>query len=354
MGQSQGSSEARPCTGDDAVNEKNPDYMYPEGSHEEVEWWATEERPVASHIFNKDEMNDFAKANLEERSNTSKIQKPSERSSTRRMLCNYFWKIQLFFNEYPLPHGMHHPDRDYTEQQLVNLCCLVDTGRKFAIDTHYLQKSKNKFLLGLDSYELAGNRKLKSLASSRSKKKDPPRVKVFMQVYRLWMKNYLEWSNSDLYSYLLANADGMAVKRFRNQMAAEKEIDYQFWGVVDFDPLMVPLPKLHQKISTASHVFGETIQEQYHPYYKDAYDATVIPFYNANLTSSCNPPQFDYVPVAQVFSDKVPSSHKQITGLRADLKKVKKGTPVLGYWLGLQASKYVLWEYPLLANDRCG
>ncbi len=181
---------------------------------------------------------------------------------------------------------------------------------------------------------------LKSLASHRSKKKDPPKVKVIMQVYCSWLKKYLDWFDPDLYLYLQANADGIPVKRFPTQMAAEMEIDYQFSGVVDNDPLIVPLPKLHQKISTDTHKFGEVVNGRYYPYCHDRSGTAVIPTYNTKLTASCNPNGFEYVPVARLSSDDVPAIHVQITGIRADIQKVKRGICTLR-WLGLQDSKYV-------------
>ena len=123
-------------------------------------------------------------------------------------------------------------------------------------------------------------------------------------------------------------------------MAAEMEIDYQFSGVVDNDPLIVPLPKLHQKISTDTHEFGEVVNGRYYLYCHDRTGTAVIPTYNTKLTASCNPNGFEYVPVARVSSDDVPAIHVQITGIRADIQKVKRGIPTLR-WLGLQDSKYV-------------
>jgi hypothetical protein len=84
-----------------------------------VEWWAAKERPVASHIYNKEEMAYFAEANLGEQSSTCKIPK------TFSEIINAAYALQLFLeasaasNENPLPLGMHRPDRDYTDQQLV-------------------------------------------------------------------------------------------------------------------------------------------------------------------------------------------------------------------------------------------
>jgi hypothetical protein len=104
---------------------------------------------------------------------------------------------------------------------------------------------------------------LKSYANSRSKKKDPPNVPVFMEVYRSWLKKCLDWFDPDLFIYVLAHSDGMTVEQIRNQLASEDPVDYQMSGVKDVDPLMVPLPKMHEIINTGTHLFGVTVEGNY-------------------------------------------------------------------------------------------
>lgn len=58
------------------------------------------------------------------------------------------------------------------------------------------------------------------------------------------------------------------------------------------------------------------------------------------MKASCNPPGFEYVPVARSESTQIPTSHLQIRGLKAQLLKQKRGKPIVR-WLGLQGEKYV-------------
>jgi hypothetical protein len=239
------------------------------------------------------------------------------------------------------------PDKAYSPQELVNICCLVDKGREFAVDTHFVQKRKTKFSLRLDSYKLDTNKTLKAYAQNRGKKKDPPPAPVFMEVYRSWLKKYLDWFNPDLYVHILAHSDGMTVERIRNQLASEDPVDYQMSGVKDVDPLMVPLPKMHEVINTGTHSFGEKNEaDEFIPYCKNTFTTiptysqdVVQPLYDEKLTASCNPPGFEEVPVARMPTVKVPLAHMQITGIRADMK-IEEGVTTLR-WLGLQGGKYV-------------
>jgi hypothetical protein len=238
------------------------------------------------------------------------------------------------------------PEKDYLAQDLVNICCLVDLGCEFAVDTQFVQKRKTKLSLRIDSYLLETNRTLKSYADSRSKKKDPPHVPVFMEVYCSWLKKYLDWFDLDLYIHVLAHSDGMTVERIRNQLASEDPVDYQMSGVKDVDPLMVPLPKMHKVINTGTHSFGVTSEGKFTPYCKNTFTTipefsqdVVQPLYDKELTASCNHPGFEEVLVARMPAAKVPLAHMQTTVIWADTK-VEDGETTL-HWLGLQEGKYV-------------
>jgi hypothetical protein len=50
---------------------------------------------------------------------------------------------------YPRPPHLHVPEKDYSAQDLVNICCLVVCGREFAVDTLFVQKRKPNSLCAL-------------------------------------------------------------------------------------------------------------------------------------------------------------------------------------------------------------
>jgi hypothetical protein len=348
---------------DAKIDESNPSYMYERDKDEEeatamgVLWYDDEdfttveiqhlaEAPVDTHIYSTKEMREFS---------STKENKHYEQSMNKKhfnYIINAAYSLERFLEKssgneaYPRPPHLHVPEKDYSAQDLVNICCLVDRGCEFVVDALFVQKRKTKFSLRIDSYLLETNRTLKSYANSRSKKNDPPNVPVFMEVYRSWLKKYLDWFDPDLHIYVLAHSDGMTVERIRNQLASKDPVGYQMSSVKDVDPLMVPLPKMHEIINTGKHSFGVTVEGKFTPYCKNTFTTipefsqdVVQPLYDEELTKSCNPPGFEEVPVARMPTAKVPLANMQITGIRANTK-VEGGETTLR-WLGLQDGKYV-------------
>ncbi len=83
---------------------------------------------VATHIYSKEEMADFSKENWRRQKSSSKLPKTFQEIINTAYALELFLKDSAASNEYPLPHGMHHPNKDYSDQKLINICCLVDTG----------------------------------------------------------------------------------------------------------------------------------------------------------------------------------------------------------------------------------
>jgi hypothetical protein len=114
---------------------------------------------------------------------------------------------------------------------------------------------------------------------------------------------------------------------------------------IQYDPLLVPVPKLHKKVSTCDD-FGVTEEDIFKPYCKDTYArlpshsrAVRQASYDEKLTATCNASGFEYVPIARMPSSTVPDHLVQIEALRADIASTgKKST---SRWLGLQGGKYV-------------
>jgi hypothetical protein len=374
---------ARLAAREAAVDKNNPDYMYPdsvvepekdkgkdkgkdlfEDSDSDIEsedddslQWHLEkdgtkkefelqeehlaETPVQSHIYSTDEMEAFA---VEA---DQYLHPESARDIILAAIAmGKFLATSALNLEYPLPQGLHRATHAYSPQDLVNLACLVDRGREFEIDKSFHQDRKTMFKLRVDSYKLGMNRTLQSYLQSG--RKAPPSCKLPFHVFRNWLKQYLDWFNPDLYIFLQAHADGMKVRRLRTQLASESELDYQFSGVEAYDPLMVPLPKMHKEVSTTDQFGRMGVDGKFMPYCKHAYDdmpsysqSVQHPDYDMELTESCNPTGFELVPIARMPSTKVPAIHMQITGIRANLLQHKRGSPATIRWLGLQDGKYV-------------
>jgi hypothetical protein len=240
-----------------------------------------------------------------------------------------------------LPLGLFIPAIPYSDQELVNLSCLVDRGREFEVDTEY--ESRNKFAIRVDSYQLNPMQKLKSYLKKGSR--DPPARPLMITVYKDWLKQYLDWFDPDLFEFISAHATGMKVSTFANRLASNYDHDYEMQSKIQYDPLVVPVPKIHKKVSTCDD-FGVMEEDVFQPYCKDTYArlpshsrAVRQASYDEKLTVTCNPSGFEYVPIARMPSSTVPDNLVQIKALRADFALTGKKESTR--WLGLQGGKYV-------------
>jgi hypothetical protein len=164
-------------------------------------------------------------------------------------------------------------------------------------------------------------------------------------IYKDWLKQYLDWFDPDLFEYISAHAAGMKVSTFANRLASNYDHDYEMQAQIQYSPLLVPVPKMHKKVSTCDD-FGVTEKDIFQPYCKDTY--TRLPSHSRavrqascdeKLTATCNPSGFEYVPIARMPSSAVPDQLVQIKALRADIALTGKKETTR--WLGLQGGKYV-------------
>jgi hypothetical protein len=100
---------------------------------------------------------------------------------------------------------------------------VVDRGREFKVDTEY--ESQNKLAIRVDSYQLDLLQKLKSYLKKGSK--DPPASPLMIALYKDWLKQYMDWFDSDLFEYISAHATGMKVSTFASQLASNYDHDYE-------------------------------------------------------------------------------------------------------------------------------
>jgi hypothetical protein len=170
------------------------------------------------------------------------------------------------------------------------------------VDTEY--ESRNKFAKRVDSYQLDPMRKLKPCLKKGSK--DPPAHTLMIAVYKDWLKQYLDWFDPDLFKFISAHAAGMKESTFANRLASNYDHDYEMQAQIQYDPLLVPVPKMHKKVSTCDD-FGVTEEDVFQPYCKDTYArlpshsrAVRQASYDKKLTATCNPSGFEYVPIARM------------------------------------------------------
>jgi hypothetical protein len=217
---------------DKALDNQNPSNRYWSGrlarsttSDQQTKWWLDdqfEEKPgvtpanahlakpsVKTHIFSREEMEAFAEERLravkdiDEKKDFLDIIKLAMALKSSLVLATNHVELQ----KGTLPLGLFIPAIPYSDQELVNLSCLVDRGREFEVDTEY--ESRNKFAIRVDLYQLNPKRKLKSYLKKGSK--DPPARPLMIAVYKDWLKQYLDWFDPDMFEYISAHAAGMKV-----------------------------------------------------------------------------------------------------------------------------------------------
>ena len=354
-----------------SISEQNPSYMYPREEsrssstprdQSSLKWWESElgevldgitdhrdhsaEKPVESHTYSREEMTRFAKKMYQ------KTRGPDTRRSYRDILraAEAMRKFLLrsknwvgITNKSPFPSHLHRVDVPFTNQDLVNLACFLDRARGFSVDTQFESKNKSEFSIRVDSYEFGEEQKLSEVLSSKGK--SPPSSPLTMRIYRSWTQKYLDWFNPDLFQYIESNTDGLQVTCLEDGLADDEDVMYGLKGKRVHDKLLVPLPKMHKVVSTKNE-FGVLKDGKFVPYCKDTYlNETGLSrevrysSYEKELTQSCNPDGFEYVPVARMPTIKIPEHRMQIKALRADIKTVKEVK--VTRWLGLQGEKYV-------------
>jgi hypothetical protein len=145
-----------------ALEKQNPSNMYPSGnlarsttSEEENKWWLDDEneekpgvtpaedhlakRPVKTHIYSREEMEALAEEKLryvediDDKKDFLDIIKSAVALKSSLSSAENHAESQ----EETLQLGLFIPAIPYSDQELVNLSCLVDLGREFEVDTEY-------------------------------------------------------------------------------------------------------------------------------------------------------------------------------------------------------------------------
>jgi hypothetical protein len=233
----------------------------------------------------------------------------------------------------------------YTDQDYINLACLVDPGRELKFDTEQRPR-KDTIEVTIDSFEFDD-------IMDAYKGKMPKRNKeATMIIYKEWLKNYLGFFEPGYYEYIMSCLEGTKVTVLPNCLASAHLHDYEMQGKVEHHHEIVPLWKGHEV-----QIIGKDFVKEYARVGFGGH-MDKLRFYNTTA-KDCNPPGgFEHVPFPRCRVDKkdkdVPQIFFQITGVRAEVKhatsRVKKSKPhnkkarydkYTIRWLGIQNSKYV-------------
>jgi hypothetical protein len=343
---------------DTSIDAHNPKGMYSttDTSNSEPEWWLDSDgspienlpespshlarSPNNSHVYSRFEMDAYSEKNSTEKRKTFKeIIRSAIALATYLKTCDAWTGTKQ-------PVWLHKPDQKYSDQELVNICCLVDRGRAFNVDTQFT--STSQFAIHVQSYKLAPRLALKHYV--RTNKKEIPAASILLYVYRKWLHQYLDWFNPDLYEYITSHADGMTVATLPKRLAAKDQDSYDQQGRIVKDKLLIPLSKMHKVVSTKEKFGVSLLDGNFLPFCTDTYakrpsysQAVRVSHYDSKLTASCNPAGFEIVPVARMPTLSVPEEHMQIKGIRAQIQKTGRGDSAVDTvrWLGLQGGKYV-------------
>ena len=354
------------------ITQQNPSYMYPKEESTGTRtlqdpssqiWWRGDElgellggitgnrnhlaeAPVESHTYSREEMTLFSKKMTANTPAGELKRKYKDILRGALAMRNFLIRSKNWVGDTdrtPFPSHLHRVNFPFTNQDLVNLACFLDRGRGFSVDTQFDTKNKSEFSIRVDSYEIEEEHKLSY--HLKSKGKSPSSCPLVMRIYRSWTKKYLDWFDPALFEYVETNTDGLQVTRLEDRLADDDDVMYGMRGKQVHDKLLVPLSKMH-KVVTTKHEFGIQKDGEFFPYCKDTYatdhglsQAVRHPSYDTELTESCNPKGFEYVPVARMPTTKIPEHRIQIKAIRADIQTT--GEITVTRWLGLQGGKYV-------------
>ena len=243
---------------------------------------------------------------------------------------------------------VHNAERPYSDQALVHVCCALDRSRELSVDNRYT--TKRWYCLVVLSYDL-DTKSLAAFVKAQGRKKDPVSTPMKFRVYREWFNQYLAWFDPALLDFVRAGVDGTAVLRLPKRLGADDEPSYEQQGILVRDRRLVPLPKTHAVVSTENS-FGLLTEDEKEPfadYCLDPYDsARVGRGYNEELTATCNPKGFQYIPIARSCY-RIPPHLMQVRAIRAEVRS--RGSTQIVRWIGLQGNKYVSLPTPWVEQN---
>ena len=351
------------------INDLNPGFMYPSLgmphddrylAHDDPpnrDWWSTLDAelpddfvPEAAHVYTQKELTALG------RGSTATERKPRSwgiiLQEARSLSSNMLQLLERNEDEHEELRGnVRAIDGDYTDQEYVDLACLVDPGRELQWNTEQTKKTHTIELI-IDSYKI-----IQSLDEMTAQKKPKQKKDTKMVVYKEWLKKYLGYFEPGYYEYIMTSLQGTKVVVLPNCLASDTQHDYDMQGKVEYHHEVVPLSKSQQLCIVDQSFIDEYATEGTNGEYAKLRE------FKGKVARQCNPHGgFDKVPFPQCQSHhsriderkKVPLIHYQITGVRADIRwdrskkkthlafnKKSRNDQTVTRWLGLQNSKYV-------------
>ena len=89
-------------------------------------------------------------------------------------------------------------DGDYSDQEYIDLACLVDPGREIKFVTNQ-KMGKGEVLVIIDSFILPTRRSLEDYVPGHTHPKLKRNAKRNMSIYKTWLKSYLDYFDPGFY-----------------------------------------------------------------------------------------------------------------------------------------------------------
>ena len=238
-------------------------------------------------------------------------------------------------------------DGEYSDQEYIDLACLVDPGRELKFKTDQ-KMAPQMIAVVIDSLTLPARKRLSDYDDN--KKGKHPQLKrkagATMIIFKKWLKNYLDFFDPGFYETIITGVEGTKVWVLKDQLGSDNPEDYQFSGKLETHEEIVPLTKGHRLVVPDSFFVDK------YGTHTSLHDKAKYRTYTAAYAKKCNPDSkgekmsiLPFPKCRMLVDDPVPEIEYQITGIRAEVRHQNDDSTIR--WLGLQNSRYVAlpWEW---------
>jgi hypothetical protein len=340
---------------DAVIDELNPSYMYPDLGAPYSDRYLNHAKPAAGKWLNTEypdledgfvppENHVYLQKELDALANEAPTEKKQPRpvaliiQEATSMRSNVHMKAGQLGNVMEM-------EGEYTDQEYINLACMVDPGRELRFKTD--QKTAPKMIMVLiDSLVLPPRKTLDHYTGGKAAEQLKRKSGTKMLIFKSWLKNYLDYFDPGFYETIITAIEGTQVEVLKGQLGSDNPEDYQFAGQLERHEEIVPLTKGH-RMAIPDTEFVDTYGTN-----TSLHNSARYRTYNKKFAKACNPSPdgetMSLLPFPKCrtrVDDPVPEIYYQITGVRVEVREANKREK--DRWLGIQNSRYVAlpWEW---------
>ena len=340
---------------DAVMDELNPSYMYPDLGAPYSDRYLNHAKPAAGKWLNTEypdledgfvppENHVYLQKEIDALANEAPTEKKQPRpvaliiQEATSMRSNVHMKAGQLGNVMEM-------EGEYTDQEYINLACMVDPGRELRFKTD--QKTAPKMIMVLiDSLVLPPRKTLDHYTGGKAAEQLKRKSGTKMLIFKSWLKNYLDYFDPGFYETIITAIEGTQVEVLKGQLGSDNPEDYQFAGQLERHEEIVPLTKGH-RMAIPDTEFVDTYGTN-----TSLHNSARYRTYNKKFAKACNPSPdgetMSLLPFPKCrtrVNDPVPEIYYQITGVRVEVREANKREK--DRWLGIQNSRYVAlpWEW---------